>query len=150
MDDKTNSDIEISLYSFPGLAPLAQDKICGTLTIEDANCPIYGLSFRTILQEVSEVFEISEDLIKGRNREHAIICARTAYFALTKQFLPAYTLAKIGKYVNRDHSTVYHNWSKHNDWMEVYAEYAELYNRVEYRCSKYFIHDKENKDHINP
>jgi hypothetical protein len=144
MDDETNSDLEVGLYAFPGLATLAQDKLCGTLKIEDANCPIYGLSFKTILQEVSAVFEISEDLIKGKKREHAIICARTAYFALAKQLLPAYTLAKIGKYVKRDHSTVLHNWNKHNNWMEVYPEYADLYKRVEYRCSKYFIYEVDN------
>lgn len=137
MDDKTNSNLGVGLYVYPGLAPLAQDKLCGHLTIENANCPIYSLSFKTILEIVSKVFQVDEDTIKGKNRAHGVICARTAHLALAKQFLPRYTLAEIGKYVNRHHTSVIHNRAKHHTWMEVYPEYAALYKRAEHQCAKF-------------
>jgi len=141
MDDKTNSDLKVSLYVYPGLAPLAQDKLCGHLTIENANFPIYSLSFKTILEIASRVFQIDEDMIKGKNRAHGVVRARTAYLALAIHFLPKYTLTQIGGYVNRHHTSVTHNRVKHHNWMEVYPEYAALYKRAEYQCSKYFIYE---------
>lgn len=91
-----------------------------------------------IAKLVAEELNIPDLSIKKRTRE--LIQARFIYYVLAKKFCRYASLDKIGKAVNRDHSTVIHGIkqfpieAKHDIYMQdvydkIYNELDPLYTR---------------------
>lgn len=57
---------------------------------------------------ISEKLGVSKDLLKSKSRKREIVEARQLFFALLKRD-STYSLASIGKLLNRDHATVLHS-----------------------------------------
>ncbi len=71
--------------------------------------PIFkvGPSREAILREVCIAAECTSQAIKGRRKERPIVRARQVCFLLLSQLRPQ-TTVEIGKFMDRDHTTVMH------------------------------------------
>jgi chromosomal replication initiation ATPase DnaA len=87
------------------------------------------LSTEEILKKVSEVFDVKPEDITGKSRRHEYVMARRAFCAFLSRSTHI-TRQKLGKYIDRDHSSVVHTLKKHNEWMQYYPQYSEKYGRL--------------------
>lgn len=63
----------------------------------------------TIIQQVSEITNISTEQIKGASRFREIADARKLSMLLIKENFEGATLSEIGRFFKKDHASVLHN-----------------------------------------
>ena len=86
-------------------------------------------AFNEMVDLCSKIFGISENNILGRSRKRPYVVARQiiAYILRKKYNL---TLSRIGKLMNRDHSTIVHNLECHKNDYETNDWYARKANFI--------------------
>lgn len=80
-----------------------------------------------LLSKVSAEFEISEATIKGRSRKEKVVLARHI-FAFIARVKFGFSLPVIGKFINRDHTSILYFektgkdriWTKDEVWLSWY------------------------------
>jgi len=98
-----------------------------TETLEGIPIPV---TKQRILDTVCSHFQVSEEIIKGRNRKKNRVLARHFYMFFLKEKEIFKTLKEIGAQVNRDHTTALHAINKLNHWIENYQDIKEIYNNI--------------------
>jgi len=88
----------------------------------------YETSLADILQEVSEKAKIPIEDLKSKIRKREMVDTRDIYYRRVKEVCgKKYSLAKIGREVNRDHATVLYGIKEANETMEIVDQYQEYY-----------------------
>ena len=116
--------ISVAPHIYVGLQKTAKNRISKRYHA------MYGMTYKRILTLTSEAFGVSLAEAVSKSRVHEAVCARRAYIALSRYHLGS-SYNTIGMIINRDHSTILHNLRGHNTWMEVYPEYAGIYESIE-------------------
>ena len=116
--------ISVAPHIYVGLQKTAKNKVSKRYHV------MYGMTYKRILALTSEAFGVSLVEAMSRSRMHEAVCARRAYIAISRYHLGS-SYNTIGMLIERDHSTVLHNLRRHNDWMQVYPEYAGIYESIE-------------------
>lgn len=88
-----------------------------------------------VVMKVSEIYGISIDDILGKCRDGDIIIARHVamhrlYTMEPKSDIKRGTLARIGRWFNRDHTTVLNALKKVKDYREIYEDFATTYDTL--------------------
>lgn len=71
-------------------------------------------------------FDVDRDSMLGRDRHHECVLARHAFSKIVRD-RTTLTLDAIGKYLNRDHSTVKHSYKQAEDLLETYPYFRDRY-----------------------
>ncbi len=80
-----------------------------------------------ILKAVSEVSMVTPGDITGPERKRSISVVRFCFMYIAKEY--DFTHAAIGRFVNRDHSTVIHGVKNYESWLELGYKYeTRIYN----------------------
>ena len=88
------------------------------------------ISNQTCLEDVSNFFQITTELISGKSRQQNITIARMYYYFTCRYLLSvrnSLSLGFIGKLVNRDHATVINGLSKFEDLYYTDKEFKDNY-----------------------
>lgn len=98
-------------------------KSIGTKAPTDKN-------FEDVLQTVADTLSLTVEAIKSRTRDRDLVEAKVVFAMICKSIIFKCSHAKIGKYINRDHSSVVHYLNnltglvtkKHENCIEKYYE----------------------------
>jgi len=101
-----------------------------TKTIKKANEEENTISHEQIMDIVSTVTGISVDEIKGNKKNNPYVHARFAFAALCVKYRFNECISEVGRFLNRDHSTIIAGQKKHDIYIN-YDDYAEMYNKCE-------------------
>ena len=71
-------------------------------------------------------FDIDRDSMLGRDRHHECVLARHAFSKIVRD-RTTLTLDAIGKYINRDHSTIKHSYKQAENLLETYPYFKDRY-----------------------
>lgn len=71
-------------------------------------------------------FDVDRDSMLGRDRHHECVLARHAFSKIVRD-RTTLTLDAIGKYINRDHSTVKHSCKQAEDLIDTYPYFRDRY-----------------------
>lgn len=82
------------------------------------------ISCEFITKIISDHYRISIDLIKGKSRKRELVIARQVAMYLCRQFTNK-SLTEIGKFFNRDHTTVMHACTSVADQMKITASFKD-------------------------
>lgn len=88
------------------------------------------ISNQTCLEDVSNFFDITTELISGKRRQQNIAVARMYYYFTCRYLLSvrnSLSLNFIGKLVNRNHATVINGLSKFKDLYYTDKEFKDNY-----------------------
>ena len=89
--------------------------------INPATPPNANRELIAILQAVSEVSMITPGDITGPERKRSISIVRFCFMYIAKEY--GFTHSVIGRFVNRDHSTVIHGVNNYESWLELGYKY---------------------------
>lgn len=99
--------------------------------------PIYPLpsSVRAIVERVAEAFDISADEVLSKSRARPAIHARSVIIRLIRNRKwesgeHKHSTTTIGRFVNRDHSTVCHSLDHFDTYCKHFPEVGEIYARL--------------------
>jgi len=88
----------------------------------------YETSLADILQEVSEKTKIPIEDLKSSTRKREVVDARDIYYRRAREVCgKMYSLAKIGREVNKDHATVLWGYREACETKEIADQYQEYY-----------------------
>ena len=99
--------------------------------------PQYDVQFVKLLQLVTSVTNIFADDIMGIKRDRPMVVARALFSYVARVHLNR-TYTDIGRYLNRDHSTIIH-------LCKNYTDYIELQYQPEYDFYKLVMEHLENE-----
>jgi len=111
----TPTHFRIMKYSAHGFIPIVQEPLF------EANA---------IIQTVIRVLGVYKSQLTGIGRKQRITEARYIALKIIRDNCPKYTLAQIGKLVNKDHSTVIYGLKQFNDWYDTDTFFRTKYNLV--------------------
>ena len=78
--------------------------------------------------------------MKSASRKHECVKARSIAVCMILKYIPAFTLAKIGKLFNRDHTTIIHSRDTADDLLFSSRDFKAAYKTIEATLvSKYDI-----------
>ena len=83
---------------------------------------------------VSKAAGINVQFLKSKARFRSLVDVRRICYILLKNDLNL-TFGEIGAHFNRDHVTVIHHYSQHEDLLRMYADYRILWERVQGRLN---------------
>jgi chromosomal replication initiation ATPase DnaA len=89
--------------------------------INPATPPNANREMLAILRAVSEVSMVTPGDITGPERKRPISIVRFCFMYIAKEY--EFTHAAIGRFVNRDHSTVIHGVNNYESWLELGYKY---------------------------
>jgi chromosomal replication initiation ATPase DnaA len=89
--------------------------------INPATPPNANREMLAILRAVSEVSIVTPGDITGPERKRSISVVRFCFMYIAKEY--EFTYAAIGRFVNRDHSTVIHGVNNYESWLELGYKY---------------------------
>ena len=89
--------------------------------INPATPPNANKELLAILKAVSEVSMITPGDLVGPERKRSISVVRFCFMYIAKEY--EFTHASIGRFVNRDHSTVIHGVKNYDSWIELKYKY---------------------------
>ena len=81
---------------------------------------------------VAKATGTSIQLLISKARFRNLVDARRICYVILKNELKM-TLGEIGAHFNRDHASVIHNYSQHEDLLRMYADYRIMWERVQGR-----------------
>ena len=91
------------------------------------------ITVESILELVSDYFDVATELVKGQTRKRHVVVARQISMYLAKQYTDA-SLKKIGSHFgNRDHSTVIYSCRTVRDLMDTDEAFLAQVNEVDKR-----------------
>ena len=99
--------------------------------------PQYDVQFVKLLKLVTSVTNIFADDIMGTKRDRPMVVARALFSYVARVHLNR-TYTDIGRYLNRDHSTIIH-------LCKNYTDYIELQYQPEYDFYKLVMEHLENE-----
>lgn len=89
--------------------------------INPATPPNANKELLAILKAVSEVSMVTPGDLTGAERKRSISVVRFCFMYIAKEY--EFTHAAIGRFVNRDHSTVIHGVNNYESWLELGYKY---------------------------
>tara|TARA_R110000868_G_scaffold96871_1_gene266472 strand:- start:157 stop:588 length:432 start_codon:yes stop_codon:yes gene_type:complete len=89
--------------------------------INPATPPNANKELLAILKAVSEVSMVTPGDLTGPERKRSISVVRFCFMYIAKEY--EFTHAAIGRFVNRDHSTVIHGVKNYDSWIELKYKY---------------------------
>lgn len=102
----------------------------------------YIIQLSDIKKDIEQIFNEPDLGAKARTRD--ISMYRNLYFVLSKKFTNE-SLIKIGREVNRDHSTVLNGLKKYDELIMYFADVDETYKMLQ---EKYTTLENINKENI--
>jgi chromosomal replication initiator protein len=81
---------------------------------------LFNKKLTNILNAVCIIEEVRPSDIKGRNRTRALVDVRKLFVYFAKAIHPNISYVQIGKFLDRDHSTMIHYINYMNDTMDSY------------------------------
>jgi chromosomal replication initiation ATPase DnaA len=97
--------------------------------INPATPPNANRELLAILKAVSEVSMVTPGDLVGPERKRSISVVRFCFMYIAKEY--EFTHAAIGRFVNRDHSTVIHGVNNYESWLELGYKYeTRIYNEA--------------------
>jgi chromosomal replication initiation ATPase DnaA len=95
--------------------------------INPATPPNANKELLSILKALSEVSMVTPGDITGPERKRPISIVRFCFMHIAKEY--GFTHSAIGRFVNRDHSTVIHGVNNFQSWIELGYKYeTRIYN----------------------
>ncbi len=88
----------------------------------------YMRDSNVIVEAVCEFFSLEVDVLKSKLKTKEVSRARTLSVILIKKAMPEITLKKIGQIINRDHSSVIHALTVHENEMSTNKNYRNLFD----------------------
>ena len=89
--------------------------------INPATPPNANKELLAILKAVSEVSMVTPGDLVGPERKRSISVVRFCFMYIAKEY--EFTHSVIGRFVNRDHSTVIHGVKNYESWLELGYKY---------------------------
>ena len=89
--------------------------------INPATPPNANKELLAILKAVSEVSMVTLGDLVGPERKRSISVVRFCFMYIAKEY--EFTHAEIGRFINRDHSTVIHGVKNYESWLELKYKY---------------------------
>lgn len=83
-----------------------------------------------ILIEVCRLHEVRKVDVLGPSRLRVLADARKYFCYYVRAINPDITIVDIGKFLNRDHSTVCHNLDALNGWMDMDKTFEKVINKT--------------------
>lgn len=90
----------------------------------------------TIERIICKYFEVTPEMLKGKNRQQNTKLARQFYFYLCRKYTK-HSLTKIGKKLERHHATVLHSINQIEHYITYYDEEKEIIKELEEQISTY-------------
>jgi hypothetical protein len=105
-----------------------------------------NLKYMLTLPRVEQIFlqcipvELKPEVqLSCRSRKRHIVDLRTMFCSIAYRL--NFTLSDIGRYINRDHTTIIYLTRKADDLLETDEHFASLYNSITYQMSKHYDED---------
>lgn len=105
-----------------------------------------SMKYLLTLPKVEQIFlecvpvELQPDMaLKCRSRKRHIVDLRTMFCSIAYRL--NFTFSDIGRYIQRDHTTVIHLTRKADDLLATDERFASLYNSITYQMSKHYDKD---------
>jgi hypothetical protein len=105
-----------------------------------------NMKYLLTLPKVEQIFlecvpvELKPDMaLKCRSRKRQIVDLRTIFCSIAYRL--NFTLSDIGRYIQRDHTTIIHLTRKADDLLATDERFASLYNSITYEMSKHYDKD---------
>lgn len=96
-------------------------------------------NFTTLLRLVSSAYDIPEELIRGKGRSKFLIEPRIIFIYYCRE--AGYSFPEIGRFLNRDHSTIINYISEENE--NRYNRFKEkIYNRQDEEGYEQFLRNR--------
>ena len=100
-----------------------------------------------LIDKMEDIFHVERSYVFGKTRRREIIELRMMMYALMREDL-GYTLPKIGKIFNRDHSSVIHLLKQHENQLETDKTYSSKWSEFKGKMCGH-IFDEQNVFFIN-
>jgi chromosomal replication initiation ATPase DnaA len=101
-----------------------------TKTVRKATEEENTISHNQIMDIVSTVTGLKSEDIKGKGKTDPYVHARFAFAALCVKYRFNECISEVGRFINRDHSTIIAGQKKHDIYMN-YDDYSEMFNKCE-------------------
>ena len=82
-----------------------------------------------LLNIIEEKTGYTLNQLKSGNRKQELAYARRAFLAISRK-LSGLSLKKIGKIINRNHTTVIYSITQHNNEIDINEEYSKTYHSI--------------------
>tara|TARA_R100000951_G_scaffold116698_1_gene129875 strand:- start:4953 stop:5432 length:480 start_codon:yes stop_codon:yes gene_type:complete len=115
----TKTAKKLSPWIYPGIKSRDRLRALNALTSLSVDLSKY-------LDVCSLAFDTTRDNMTGRDRHHECVLARHAFSKIVRD-RTTLTLHAIGKYINRDHSTIKHSYNQAEDLIETYPYFKDRY-----------------------
>ena len=117
------------------------------------NAPKYDMQFVKLLDIVTKVTNVFSEDIMGRKRDRHIIVGRALFCYIAREHLKR-TYTDIGRYINRDHSTVINLCKNYTNYIELKYQpeqsfYSQAMNHIEHDLRTYFEEVERISTHLS-
>lgn len=75
---------------------------------------------------------VTDDEIKGKGRKSRIVTPRQIFCKVA--YMNGYSLKEIGRYINRDHTTILYSIKSYENYYQTEPEYKELADQIIEKC----------------
>lgn len=110
---------KVSPWIYPGIKNRDRLRALNAFTSMSVNLTDY-------VEVCAFAFDVDRDSIFGRARHHECVLARHAFSKIVRD-RTTLTLDAIGKYINRDHSTIKHSYKQAEDLFDTYPYFRDRY-----------------------
>ena len=110
---------KLSPWVYPGIKSRDRLRALNAFTSMSVNLSDY-------IDVCAFAFDVDRDSMFGRVRYHECVLARHAFSKIVRD-RTTLTLDAIGKYINRDHSTIKHSYKQAEDLIETYPYFRDRY-----------------------
>ena len=110
---------KLSPWVYPGIRDRDRIRALNAFTSLSADLSHY-------IDICSLAFNVSREDIVSKARYHECVLARHAFSKIVRDRTPV-TLDAIGKFINRDHSTIKHSYNQAENLIETYTFFRDSY-----------------------